>query len=224
MPVEAGARLLRWLAARFGHELDFLTHVGGRMVGHNFGSTCFDTTSAMGGSLAGLDWVSAKTQLSEAMRFDDSLFVVEEHNQNIDEVQEAKRWTDVFLSLDSSTTKRAWDTTNNALAEWTLAGLRTLTDIAQSESAADGDGPLGWTSKPQVFAICARILICASALVRLKTTHGQVRDKGEEGKNAEKQAEVYKDLSEELSRFWNLGRDDRTRVHGLLLEMCGIEE
>ncbi|KAI1128044.1 putative death-receptor fusion protein-domain-containing protein [Nemania abortiva] len=225
VPVEAGSRLLCWLAERFGHEPDFLTHLGGRMVGHNFGSTCFITASTTGGSLPnanGLEWISAEIQLAEAMRFDDSLFVVEEHNQYIDEVREAKRWADVFLSADLSAARPAQDNVTKALAEWTLAGLRTLARIAQSESAADGDGPLGWTSKPQVFAICARVLICASTLAKLKNTCSQAGDEGGEGENING-TRVYKDVSEELGRFWNLGHDDRTGVHGLLLGMCGIK-
>ncbi|KAJ8129317.1 hypothetical protein O1611_g4314 [Lasiodiplodia mahajangana] len=156
VPAEAGSRLLCWLAGHFGHESDFLTHVGGRMVGHNFGSTCFVATHPAGEDVPevnGLDWVPAESQLAEAMRFDDSLFVVEEHNQYIDEVREAKRWADVFLSSVSSTEKRVHNSVTRALAEWTLAGLRTLARIAETESAADGDGPLGWTSKPEVFAI-----------------------------------------------------------------------
>ncbi|KAI8953930.1 putative death-receptor fusion protein-domain-containing protein [Xylaria longipes] len=224
VPVEAGARLLRWLTARFGREPDFLMHVVGRMIGHNFGSYSFVTTGATERDSAeadGSDWVPAKSQLAEAMRFDDSLFVIEEHNQYIDEVREAKRWTDVFLSSDSSTAKDARANANQALANWTLAGLRALTEIAQSESAVAGDGPLGWTSKPQVFAICARILICASALAGLKNTRSQSHSQGEE--NKEEEASIYTDVSEELNRFWKLGRDDGAKIHGLLLRMCGIE-
>ncbi|KAI0481685.1 putative death-receptor fusion protein-domain-containing protein [Xylaria cf. heliscus] len=225
VPVEAGARFLRWLTACFGNEYDFLMHVVGRMIGHNFGSSSFVTIGAIesgSGEANGPGWIPAKAQLTEAMRFDDSLFVVEEHNQYIDEVREAKRWTDVFLSSDSATAKDARGKASQALAEWTLTGLRALTEIAQSESAVAGDGPLGWTSKPQVFAICARILICASALAELKSNLGQAHNQGEE--NKEKEASIYTDVSEELSRFWNLGRGDGERVHGLLLRMCGIEE
>ncbi|KAI0105537.1 putative death-receptor fusion protein-domain-containing protein [Nemania sp. FL0031] len=222
VPVEAGSRLLCWLATHFGQEPDFLIHVGGRMVGHNFGSTNFVTTDLTRGGLLkvdGLNWVSAEIQLVEAMRFDDSLFVIEEHNQYIDEVREAKRWANVLLSSDLST---ASYNVTKTLAEWTLAGLRTLSRIAQSESAKDGDGPLGWTSKPEVFAICARILICASTLAKLKkNTHGQAYDKGGEERGANEM--VYNTVSEELSRFWKLGHDGQTRVHGLLLGMCGIE-
>ncbi|KAI1429341.1 putative death-receptor fusion protein-domain-containing protein [Xylaria sp. FL1777] len=220
VPVEAGTQLLRWLAKHFGHEPDFLMHVAGRMVGHNFGSTSFVITSAPGGDptdVSGMSWISAQTQLTEAMRFDDSLFVIEEHNQYIDEVREAQRWVDVFVSSGLSRTKDAGDSARKALAEWTLASLRTLIEIAQSESATRGDGPLGWTSKPEVFAICSRILLCASALAKFKNTH-QAHSHGDE------EGQVYTDVSVELGRFWQLGHDDRTRLHGLLLQMCGIEE
>ncbi|KAI3338899.1 putative death-receptor fusion protein-domain-containing protein [Ustulina deusta] len=226
VPVEAGARLLRWLVRHFGHEPDFMMHVAGRMVGHNFGSTSFVITPAPDGDsidVSGVDWISAKIQLAEAMQFDDSLFVIEEHNQYIDEVREAKRWTDVFLSSEPSWAEDSRGKASKALVEWTLASLRTLIEITQSESATSDDGSLGWTSKPQVFAICARILLCASALAKFKDTLNQVHDRGEEG-NKEKEGQVYTDVSEELGRFWKLGHGDRARVHGLLLRMCEIEE
>ncbi|KAJ2988032.1 hypothetical protein NUW58_g4189 [Xylaria curta] len=226
VPVEAGVRLLRWLAMTFGHESDFLMHVVGRMVGHNFGSASFVATDAAEGcspEVVGLDWASAETQLAEAMRFDDSLFVIEEHNQYIDEVREAKRWTDVFLSSGSAGANDARENASKALAEWTLAGLRTLSGISQSESAADGDGPLGWTSKPQVFAICARILISASALAKMGNAQSRVRGQGEAEK-MEKEGDVYTDVLEELRRFSKISHGDQARVHGLLLKMSEVEE
>ncbi|GAP87413.1 putative heat repeat protein [Rosellinia necatrix] len=226
VPVEAGARLLRWLAAHFRREPDFLIHTAGRMVGHNFGATSFVATHTTEGDftrVGGLGWVPAEIQLAEAMRFDDSLFVIEEHNQYIDEVREAKRWADVFSSLDLPGSRDAHDSANGALAGWTLAGLRALTDIVQSDSTADGDGPLGWTSKPQVFAICARILICASTLVKVGSPHGQLHNRMGDA-NEKDEEQVYRDVSEELSRFWRRGGADQARVHGLLLRMCGIRE
>ncbi|KAI1735552.1 putative death-receptor fusion protein-domain-containing protein [Xylaria scruposa] len=223
VPVEANTRLLRWFTTYFRHDYDFIMHVAGRMVGHNFGSNSFVALSTIESGPAetgGSGWVPAKAQLIEAMRFDDSLFVIEEHNQYIDEVREAKRWTDVFVALDL----RTGDARGNAigaLAEWTLAGLRALTEITQSEAAVAGDGPLGWTSQPQVFAICARILICASTLANLKNIRNQ--EHGQKEENEEENASIYADVSEELTRFWELGRGDGARVHGLLLQMCGIE-
>ncbi|KAI1281256.1 putative death-receptor fusion protein-domain-containing protein [Xylaria sp. FL0933] len=225
VPFEAGARLLRWLASHFGHEPDFLMHVAGRMVGHNFGSASFTERRAPEGDsndASRVRWVPARTQLTEAMRFDDSLFVIEEHNQYIDEVREAKRWTDMFLSSGSYGAKDSRSDASKALAEWTLASLRTLIEIAQSESVTDGDGPLGWTSKPQVFAICARILLCASALLKFKIERDQVQYQGQKA-NEDKEGQIYADVAEELDRFRRLGHDGRTRIHGLLLTMCGIE-
>ncbi|RWA07653.1 hypothetical protein EKO27_g7461 [Xylaria grammica] len=226
VPVEAGARLLRWLAVHFGHDADFLLHVVGRMIGYNFSSTSLAVTRTIKGGLAevnGMSWVSAKSQLVEAMRFDDSLFVIEEHNQYIDEVREAKRWANVFLSLDSPRAKDARGNASKVLAEWTLASLCTLTDIVRSESAVAGDGPLGWTSKPQVFAICARILLCASTLAKLEIAYSQGHSQGEEG-NKQRGGQVYTDVLEALGRFRELGQDDRARFHELLLRMGEIEE
>ncbi|KAI1312154.1 putative death-receptor fusion protein-domain-containing protein [Xylaria venustula] len=216
VPVEAGARLLRWLAGHFGHDPDFLMHVAERMIGHDFGSTSLAITRAPkedSADASGPSWVPAKIQLAEAMRFDDSLFVIEEHNQYIDEVREAERWTSVFLSSNPGTKKDARGNASKALADWTLASLRTLTEIIESESAMGGDGPLGWTSKPQVFAICSRIMLCASALTKL--------DKEDKG---EKEDQIYANISEELSRFKQLGHGDGIKLYGLLLKMCWIEE
>ncbi|KAI0537350.1 putative death-receptor fusion protein-domain-containing protein [Xylaria digitata] len=225
VPVEAGARLLHWLTRHFEHEATFLTHVVGRMVGHNFGSTSFVATHGTEGGLLEanrLGWIPAKTQLTDAMRFDDSLFVIEEHNQYIDEVREAERWTEVFLSMNSARAKDSGSDANKVIAEWTLVSLRTLTEIVQPESTAGGDGPLGWTSKPQVFAICARILLCASALRKLDTSNSGVHGQGGEG-NKEKAGQLYTDISEELGRFWEIGHGDRAKLHGLLLRMREIE-
>ncbi|KAI0971132.1 putative death-receptor fusion protein-domain-containing protein [Xylaria arbuscula] len=211
VPVEAGARLLRWLAGHFGHEPDFLMHVVERMIGHNFGSTSLAITSDPKGDstdVNGSSWVPTKFQLEEAMRFDDSLFVIEEHNQYIDEVREVERWTNVFLSSNLAAEKDARGNASKALVDWTLASLHTLIEVTESESAMGGDGPLGWTSKPQVFAICARILLCGSALAKL----------GKEEKG-EKEDLIYADVSEELDRFRQLGHSDGTMLHGLLLRM-----
>ncbi|GAW11119.1 hypothetical protein ANO14919_004590 [Xylariales sp. No.14919] len=226
VPVEAGARLLRWLAAHFGHDADFSLHVVGRMIGYTFSPTSFAATRAIKGGLAEVNemsWVSAKSQLAEAMQFDDSLFVIEEHNQYIDEVREAKRWANVFLSLDSPRANDARGNASKVLAKWTLASLCTLTDIVRSESAVAGDGPLGWTSKPQVFAICARILLCASTLAKLEIAYSQGHSRGEEG-NKQREGQVYTDVLEALGRFRELGQDDRARFHELLLRMGEIEE
>jgi hypothetical protein len=91
------------------------------------------------------------------MKFDDSLFVIEEQNLFVDEVREAQRWISVYESLE-------WDSSDpalEALATWTSAGLEATRNLASQE-----DGPLGYGSKPEVFAILSRVIRSSAALMR----------------------------------------------------------
>jgi len=206
VPVEAGARLSRWLAAQFGHDAGFRAHVAGRMIGHEFGYATYSTREESVSNLSELGWVSPKAELEEAMRFDGSLFVIEEHNQYIDEVREVKRWTDAFLSTATAEANGGMPDVTNFIAEWTLEGLRTLAELMQPESPTACDGSLGWTSKPQVFTICARIVICASALVKC----------GRGG-------QLYMRVENELKGVSELGRGEQRKFHGTLLDMCNVQ-
>jgi hypothetical protein len=180
--IEASARLLSWLAQHYGSTDEFRTHVACRMIGHPAAPA--QATDAILPS-----WVPAGVQLARAMRFDDSLFVVEEQNLYIDEVREALRWRDVFLSLPSHPNDGG-SAALAALTDWTTVGLRTLQVHAEGD-----DGVLGWTSKPEVFAICSRVVICGVAL-----------------------AEKRGDVKRELRMFAEKGGEKR--VHELLLGMC----
>jgi hypothetical protein len=109
-------------------------------------------------------------QLSKAMKDDDSLFVEEEQNLFIDEVREAKLWSKVFedTALDTGDWQRAdfdientWGEPHAAVATWVLEGL-----LATCSHLNEEDGPLGWTSKPAVFAILTRLLLSANAIIQ----------------------------------------------------------
>ncbi|KAK6081692.1 HEAT repeat protein [Seiridium cupressi] len=181
--IEASTRLLSWLAKQYGETAEFRTHVACRMVGQPaVWAQITDPTRILS------SWDAAEADLARAMRFDDSLFVVEEQNLYIDEVRESLRWKDVFRSLAYAGDD---DAAVAALLQWTTAGLRTL--CAQAET---DDGVLGWTSKPEVFALCSRVVVCGVAL-----------------------AEKHADAKEELRTFVEQGK--KTRVHGLLLGLCG---
>ncbi|KAI1502258.1 putative death-receptor fusion protein-domain-containing protein [Biscogniauxia marginata] len=191
VPIEAGDRLLRWLGAHYGRAAAFQAHVASRMVG--------------GGDPTTTAWVPAGAQLADAMRPDDSLFAVEEQNLYVDEVREARRWGEAFVASPSAShlppeADEASAVLREALSSWILSALRALTRLAETEGAdGAGAGPLGWTSKPQVFAICARVLIGASALVAsARGDEVEVRDA--------------------LREFRDRGRG---RVSGLLLGLCG---
>ncbi|KAF3063498.1 tRNA (cytidine(32)-2'-O)-methyltransferase non-catalytic subunit TRM732 [Daldinia childiae] len=196
--VEAGRRLLHWLLAHYGHVDEFRAHVACRLTGNHPSSPSSSRVPPEQGHtsikpstanrlLEG--WIPAESQLTEAMRFDDSLFVVEEQNLYVDEVREAHRWINIFSSLPQQSSSEA----TAALSQWCLSGLETLSRIAAAEST---DGPLGWTSKPEVFAICARILVSGTALAAA----------GDE------------QIGDAVRRFRDEGW--RTEVSGLLLGMC----
>ena len=242
-PAEAARRLLGWLRGqRYGGSpsLEFRVHAAGRMIGHvssvplpsssssSSSSLPIATAAADGGNDENKEektnptcWTSAEHQLRAAMRFDDSLFVVEEQNLYVDEVREARRWRDVLFAASSSSSPSPSPTAVaaeapsllpqpqqqqrpelEALETWTLDGLRSLirlTETTETDGGGGDDGPLGWTSKPEVFAICARILVAGTALASSSlSSSGEIRDA--------------------LRAFQEAGR--RARVHGLLLGMC----
>ncbi|XXH04700.1 Mitochondrial import inner membrane translocase subunit tim23 [Hypoxylon texense] len=205
--VEAGPRLLRRLLAHFGPTDEFRAHVACRMAGHTLtlapAPAPAPAASEVSSALLLSGWAPAETQLAAALRFDDALFVVEEQNLYVDEVREARRWAGIYSSLPppppptpSSSPSPSPDAT---LSQWVLAGLQTLTRLARE---SEGDGPLGWTAKPEVFAICARVLIGGAALARAGGGGG---------------GDVA--VAEELGRFRDEGRK-KGGVHGLLLAMC----
>ncbi|OLN81632.1 hypothetical protein CCHL11_05577 [Colletotrichum chlorophyti] len=139
----------------------------------------------------------AETQLAAALRFDDSLFVIEEQNLFIDEVREATRYA---AALEQILRRDEPVAAADSLTAWTASGLAALLTLAASETHAD-DGPLGWTSKPDVYAVCARIILCATALARTDAAGSDT-------------------LKEKLQQLKAVG--EKARFHSLLLEMATI--
>ncbi|KAL3964384.1 hypothetical protein ACCO45_001388 [Purpureocillium lilacinum] len=95
--------------------------------------------------------------LARALEFDDSLFVVEEQNLFVDEVRETDRWVGAFESL----TWKGDEEPLMRLDGWLAGGVAELTRLFGEE-----DGPLGWASNPEVFAICTRVVRGSAALAR----------------------------------------------------------
>ncbi|ODA82836.1 hypothetical protein RJ55_01345 [Drechmeria coniospora] len=142
VPMEAANRLLGWLMRHFHTSSVFASEVIGRMVGH----------AGQGTHASGLDftaWTSAEDELTRSMESDDSLFVVEEQNLFVDEVRETMRWASVFERLP-------WDAADARLASldcWITKGIIHLGKLSERD-----DGPLGWASNPELFAICTRLI------------------------------------------------------------------
>jgi hypothetical protein len=149
--------------------------------------------------------VPAEEQLRRALDFDDSLFAAEDQNLFIDEVRETARWRRALLRLpsrdgsgdDADADAMTDESPLGCLRAWAAAGLKCLIGLAAGK---EEDGPLGWTSDQHVFAVCARIVMCAVAI-------------GGIGKDPA--------LADLLREFREVG--GKTRLHGSLLEMAALE-
>ncbi|OHW95084.1 heat repeat protein [Colletotrichum incanum] len=200
-PLDAASRLLTHVASTYRDAPAFHSLLASRLTGHL-------QTEASPASRGQDAWEPAEAQLTNALRFDDSLFAIEEQNLFVDEVRESARWAaaleDVFSSPSPSPPKSSSTTTTTttmALAEWTSSGLDALLGLLTSPNRDTTDGPLGWASDPEVYAVCARILLCATALTRTGATGSEL-------------------LRSKLEQFRNAGQ--RGRLHGLLLEMAVV--
>ncbi|KAK3322123.1 putative death-receptor fusion protein-domain-containing protein [Apodospora peruviana] len=184
----AADHLVSWLCRNFAchKEFDFRL-VASRMTG------------------AGVGFTPAEKLLQTAMDFDDSLFAAEEQNLFIDEVRETWRWREnAFFSSSSSSSAV---TAAPYLKRWTEDGLEYLVELLLADENEGGrDGPLGWTSDQHVFAVCARVVLCAVAILKtedITTARGAKRTR------------------ELLERFVAAG--EKARLHGSLLEMTRLE-
>ncbi|KAK1675671.1 putative death-receptor fusion protein-domain-containing protein [Colletotrichum godetiae] len=210
-PIDAASALLSHISATYRHTPALHALLASRLTGQvqqqqQHASDETDTTTSNNTS----QWTTttADSQLASALRFDDSLFAIEEQNLFIDEVRESQRWAavlqDVFSSSSSSSASSptfSTSTAHKALTTWTSAGLDALLTLTSQPDHVD-DGPLGWTSGPDVYAVCARVLLAAAALVNVGSING---DDGSEA------------LKEKLVQLRSVGQQGR--LHGLLLEM-----
>ena len=147
----AADRLVTWMGEHFAGSHEFASRVVGRMVGQAYSPV--------------LALTPAEELLKEAMDFDDSLFAAEDQNLFIDEIRETIRWSRVLTAR------------NEGLKGWVEQGLDSLLRLIDEKRGADDeDGPLGWMSDQHVFAICARVVLCAVAVVKVGEDDGKVRE------------------------------------------------
>lgn len=151
VPIEAANRLLLWLAQHYAGSPTFRQVVVRRIMGDSRYPTPKNNA------------VSIQDQLQEAMKFDDSLFVIEKQNLFVDEVRETQRWIGLYENL----TWESNDPSLDSLTTWTSAGLEAMQNLARQE-----DGPLGYASKPEVFAILSRVVRASAAIARKQPDSG----------------------------------------------------
>lgn len=193
--VDAAEALLSWLREHFGHTNEFRAYVACRLVG--------DPIVALDIGVQDLAaWAPPEQQFAQALEVDESLFAVEEQNLFIDEVRETQRWADVFRALprDYDQTEGddgvagkvlVMDSSLDALKGWVERALEVL-----AVQVGQDDGPLGWASGADAFALCHRVLACGKVL-------------------AEVLGEERTVITSSLARIKEIGQ--ASRLHGLLL-------
>lgn len=193
--VDAADALLSWLGARLGHTNELRAYAACRLAG----------SAIVAADLGAQDlaaWTPPRDQLAAALRVDESLFAVEEQNLFVDEVREAERWAGMLRAL-------AWEREGEeemVVVEGALAALKrwaegALEGVADLVRRAD-DGPLGWASGADAFALCCRVLVCGRMLAGLLGGEAQGVD-----------------IVRLLGQIREAGR--ASRLHGLLLSVLG---
>ncbi|PBP27011.1 HEAT repeat protein [Diplocarpon rosae] len=106
----------------------------------------------------------ASTQLERASQGDNKLFTEEKQNLWIDEVQDATIWCEIFQTLplksfgDNGTDAFSHNLIQ-ALLVWVTESVKLLNKIARK------DGAIGWTSKPEVFAVVLCTIKCINSFL-----------------------------------------------------------
>lgn len=183
VPPSAADRLAVWMSETFFGEAEFQDH----LVFHL-------TTGSSPVAEKSTDLTSAAEQLLTALQFDDSLFATEEQNLFIDEVRETRRWQRELIARASGSDNMTSGPAFAKLSKWTEEGLKYLVRMVRENN----DGPLGWTSDQHVFAACARVLLCAVAVVKAVSAESVV--------------------GEALKKFREVG--EKGGLHGSLLEIA----
>ena len=195
VPPAACYRLSMFLAQAYSGSTDLSIHAICRLAGQLRADASMQSSKPA----TAVPLTPVLDLLASARTEDISLFAEEKQNLFIDEVREAETWSRVSKQL----LKSACD--ENAAADfsrWTVRGLDALTEIATREI----DGPLGWTSKPEVFTLGMRVILGAG-VVRHWSTAGVVGA-----------SEAC--VAESLEKLRDAGR--RSSLHDMWIDSIGL--
>lgn len=114
----------------------------------------------IGGSIDKTKLAPVSDTISEHRKESTVLFVEEKQNLFIDEVREVNIWPKKLLHLNET----SYDEPSlKHLFAWVTNGLDYLVKATSDDSGKDG--LLGWSSKPEIFALGMRIISIAAVLV-----------------------------------------------------------
>ena len=187
-PLVAATRLLEFLCSTYADSKHLYIKATARMIGAEVRD--FEGRNPVNGAL---HCEPVSTLLSAAREEDHSLFVEEKQNLYRDDVQEAQRMAQLLLSLKPA----ALDPhVAYFLRDWTLAGLKILIENTKAEGQ---DGPLGWTSKPEVYTLGMRVIVAAKVVITWDLS-------------GEREREVER-MVDSIKEFLEVGKSGE--VHGL---------
>ena len=140
-PAEASRRLVCFMVKKWSHDQWFAEEAFHRAYGH---------TELQDQSVA--KWLSQLTTT------DTALFAEEKQNLYVDEAREVKMWSQVVMALCATSLPRS---PVAALARWALDGIDALIEMTK----AGMNGPLGWSSKPEVLTLGLQVISGSEALL-----------------------------------------------------------
>jgi hypothetical protein len=222
-PPAAADSLRKWMANRYRTSNLFAQAVTDRIFGSSYASTEDEgeETSA----------ANVRKTIESSFVEDDELFAVESQNLWIDQAGEAMKWSKVFgeLSPDifqNDATALQW------IVSYATIGLEILVHILKKRE----DGAFGWSSRPEAFTSCTRIICCANTILTYLGSVSPSVEKSIKGHVLEGDFEKMKALlniflSEAQGKSFNeqlllllLGEESlaRTKLHELLLERVAL--
>ncbi|KAF2763505.1 hypothetical protein EJ05DRAFT_41398 [Pseudovirgaria hyperparasitica] len=164
VPLIASARLAQYMARQYSTSSDLFYGALWRLLG----------LDSRDGAAAMKPFLETYAQVRA---IDSTLFAKEKQNLFADDSRETSIWSRVLVAADA---KAIPPDLAAVLTTWTMDGLGALTQAARDEY----DGPLGWTSKPEVFVLALRVIYAADVLLQWREKTTKVGRKGSEIKQA----------------------------------------
>ncbi|KAI9804076.1 MAG: hypothetical protein M1825_001477 [Sarcosagium campestre] len=168
IPLAAASELMEWISTTYADSNLLCYGALDRLFGLAQPKPSRDQVATGFGAVG---FPSFQTLLSEARKEDKSLFAEEKQNLFYEPCREAEAWGRILHRLKPGAAVSLQ--LMKEFIAWTLQAVNTLTEVADREV----DGPLGWTAKPDVFALGVRALVGASVAISWARASGDTMAK-----------------------------------------------
>ncbi|GAB7360221.1 hypothetical protein MBLNU230_g7981t1 [Neophaeotheca triangularis] len=128
-------------------------------------------TRAFGRNGGGM--ISVAQQLADSSQDNTALFAEEKQNLYIDEAREVRLWSQVAMRLDAHAAPKRMV---RELSHWVVQGLQAMEKKLRNEV----DGPLGWTTKTEIFVLGLQLIYGVEMLLNLSARGGKLSTKPSE--------------------------------------------